>query len=330
MEIRKLQKTGGSSLTITLPKKWIQKNSLEDKSLLKITSPTPNTLILQPTPLSKKPHKLTLKIQEMPAQRVLREIIALYLTGADEITVQSKRLSPEDRTNIRAVSNFLIGFEIIDESAEKIVLRNIFDPSKFPIPKNIEKMFLTTISMFDDALKALIENDKVLAKDIIERDFEIDKLHLIIMRQRHSFTQNNISQEEIGLSLSDLHYYEDVSTQLERIADHAVKIAKVVETMNKKTLQLSSSFSEIVENITLYLKKSNNMVKTLDKNLAHEILDLTPNLKNPLHSKKISDKEELFVLNLIEDSLDRVRGYTRNIAEVTIDQAVNSGKTMES
>ncbi|MGH7204524.1 MAG: PhoU domain-containing protein, partial [Candidatus Levyibacteriota bacterium] len=234
MDTRRLQRTGGSSITITLPKKWIEQNELNDKDILKLSSPTSHVLLLEPIGRKKMLSKSILNADGITDTWLTRDIVAHYIAGIDEITIQSKRISPEQRSNIRNLSNFLTGFELIDETAEKIVLRNIFDPSKFPITKNIEKMFLTTISMFQDALKAIIENDKLLAKDVVGRDFEVDKLLLIIARQRNSLEQNKISKEELGMNLSDLHYYEDVATQVERIADHAVKIARVVEGLNKK------------------------------------------------------------------------------------------------
>jgi phosphate uptake regulator len=313
METRKIQKTGGSSLIMTLPKKWVDQNGLQDKDLVKVSISGPHALILRPLNNQKQTQKSFLKLDGLSKNVLTRELIAHYISGVDEIVVESERIFPEQRNNIRSLSNFLTGFEIIDESAEKIVLRNIFDPTKFPITKNIEKMFFTTKSMFQDALKALMENDKALGRDVIERDFEIDKLYLIIKRQRHSLSQDKISPEDIGLTLSELQYYEDVAVQLVRIGDHAVKIARVVEKLDKK-------FTKVEDKITGLLNKANEMVKKLDKGLAHEILNVNTEPKGPIPTDL--DPEEAFVVNLLEDSLDRVQGYATNIAEITIDQAV--------
>lgn len=322
METRRLQKTGGSSITVTLPKKWIEKNGLTDKDLLKVSYSDSAILVLQPLTNKKIISRSRIKLDGLTDKMLVRELIAHYISGVDDITLQGVRISPEQRTKIRELSNFLTGFEIIDESAEKIIMRNIFDPSKFPVHKNIEKMFFTTISMFKDALNALMENDKALATDVIQRDYEIDKLYLVIKRQEHSLEYNKISQEEIGLNLSDLHYYKDVATQLERIADHAVKITRAVENFDKKSVHLSSSFTNAADKITILLNKSQDMVKKMDRKLAHEILDRNSEIKKLTINFDKMRPEEMFILNLIEDSFDRVRGYTTNIAEITIDQSV--------
>lgn len=324
MDVRKLQSTGGSSITITLPKKWIDQNNLKDKDLLKITSPQQHMLVLQPTNLKKQIYRSTLTIDKLTPTMLTRELIAHYVSGTDEISVVSARISPEQRGEIRAISNFLTGFEIIDESAEKVILRNIFDPSKFPIPKNVEKIFRTTILMFTDALTALLENDKTLAKDVIERDFEVDKLYLMIKRQRHSLTQGKISQEDIGINLEEIHYFEDVASNLERIADHAVKIAKIAINTQRtfeKVLDISE-FTTAADKIKKLLEDASEMVKKLDSNLAHEMLDFNAKIKHGDLFNRKTGGDEQFIANLIEDSFDRVRGYTTNIAEITIDQAV--------
>ena len=55
------------------------------------------------------------------------------------------------------------------------------------------------------------------------------------------------------------------------------------------------------------------MVETLDKKLAHSLIDTCT---------EIEKNKEAFILATIENSLDRIRGYIINIAEMTIDLAV--------
>lgn len=325
MELRKLQRTGGSSITITLPKKWIENNNLQDKDLIRITETSSQTLKLTPANSKKQLQRSVLNMDDLTEKMFSRELIAHFLSGVDEIAIRSQRITPEVRNKVREISNFLTGFEIIDETSDEIVLRNIFDLSKFPITKNIEKMILATVSMFQDALKALMENDKLLAQDVIIRDFEVDKLHLIITRQRHSFTQDKITQEEIGLQLEDLLYYEEIAAQLERIADHAVKIAQTVSQTDKKfdkILRVSVSYKTVENKLSDLFEDLFDMVKNHDRKLAHKILDITSEFKTLSLTDIDAELDEMFILNLIEGSFDRVRGYTNNIAEITIDRSV--------
>jgi len=241
MEIRKLQLTGGSSLAITLPKKWADHFGLKSKDTVVIYSQKSGALIIQPARHKKQLLKTVLKIDDFTKDMLTREIIAHYISGSDEVTIKSKKITHDQRNRIREVSHSLIGYEIIDESSEEVSIKNIFDATKFPIIQNVGKMFVITKSMFNDAIKAIAQNNKPLARDVIDRDFEVDKLQLAIMRQFYTLIQGRVYDEEIGLSQMDLNYYENVATQLERIADHAVKIAKAVITADKKLESLVSS-----------------------------------------------------------------------------------------
>ncbi len=320
MEIRKLQLTGGSSLAITLPKKWVDHFGLKSKDTVIIYSQKSGSLIIQPARHKEQLLKTVLKIDGLTKDMLTRELIAHYISGSDEVTIKSQRITHDQRNRIREVSHSLIGYEIIDESSEEVFIKNIFDATKFPIIQNVEKMFVIAKSMFNDAIKAITQNNKALARDVIDRDFEIDKLQLAIMRQFYTLIQGRIYDEEIGLSQADLNYYESVATQLERIADHAVKIAKVVITVDKKLESIvSSHIKNITKKVLPLLEYSEEMVRKLDKTLAHKILDKNPEVERILSvDKTVKSFKEV----IVADSLDRLRGYVMNIAEITIDQAI--------
>lgn len=64
-------------------------------------------------------------------------------------------------------------------------------------------------------------------------------------------------------------------------------------------------------------RKSNQMIKYIDKRRAHEILDMYDSInKNDFINKKISEKPSSNIL--LEDSIERIRSYIANIAEETI------------
>ena len=48
MEIRNIQKTGGSSFNLTLPKDWIRHFNLKDKSKIAISVQKRGTMVIEP------------------------------------------------------------------------------------------------------------------------------------------------------------------------------------------------------------------------------------------------------------------------------------------
>lgn len=329
MEKRKLQKTGGSSLTITLPKKWTGNLKLRDKDVINVYSQKIGNLILHPASSKQNSTKAEFKIDDLPKERLIRELISHYLSGANQIVIKSQKITLEQRSEIRNLTNAFIGFEIIDESTQEIVIKNILDDTKFPIPQRIEKMFLIAQTMFKDTFIAFSQNDKLLAEDIIERDFEIDKLNRTITRQFHSLISFKIFEEEIGIDYIDLNYYEKISNQIERIADHVVKIAKSIIATPDETLKKVASSKNLVkvtQKMIAILVDAAMIVEKLDKQLAHEVLDKNHEVEKIITMKKHPKSEayqEVYQIEIItDDSFDRIRGYIMNIAEMTIDQSV--------
>jgi phosphate uptake regulator len=325
MEIRKIQKTGGASFTVTLPKKWIYRCKLKDKALVRISEEKAYTLIIKPSGVKKSILRSFLIIDDLNEQAFTRELIAHYISGVDEIVISGRKITPQKRTTIGIICGQFIGFELLDISSGKIIIKNVFDPTKFPMSQNLEKIFRITISMLYDSHKALANQDLALANDVIDRDLVVDKLYIAITRQLYVCIRNDISVEETGLDDIDLYFMQNVSTRIERIADHAVKIAKNVSHADITGTPISTS-TTVLNLLISMMEKSLLMVKTLDKSIAHEILDSSEMIENQIYSKKTKKHKSSHAWDVLEDSLDRIRGYIMNMAETTIDQAVLKDK----
>src|SRR3989344_7854925 len=103
MEIRKLQLTGGSSLAITLPKKWVDLFGLKSKDTVVIYSQKSGSLIIQPDRHKEQLLKTVLKIDGLTKDMLTRELTAHYISGSDELTIKSKRITRDQRNRIREI-----------------------------------------------------------------------------------------------------------------------------------------------------------------------------------------------------------------------------------
>lgn len=319
MKVRKLQKTGGASLSMIIPKKWADNLNLTDKSELLVDSSNPNFLKLSPTNQSKKNTHLTISAQALTTVKIIREVIAAYLAGVDQVTIENLTLDTKQHKRLHLLCSSLIGFEIIDESSTKIVLQNVFDSSKFPVTKNVEKMFLMTKSMFDDTINALTNLDNELSLSVIEREQEIDKFHLAITRQFHVYLKDELGKNANKLSIADLYFFSLISRQLERIADHCVKICKLIRNIDSQSNQFPN-FSAITTEVSRTIFYTKETILTLNNDDAHEILDKCTNLAKKISLLQTNTIKPTLIFNLTCDSLDRICGYLTNIAEATLDQ----------
>jgi phosphate uptake regulator len=310
MERRKLQATGGASLTLTLPKAWVSSSGLQSKDQVLII-PDGKALIIKPLSAQLSENKIDINVDGLTEARLVRELVSAYISGADKITFRSKKISPAQRQIIQKALQLLFGFEILEETSKKIYIKNIFDDAKLSVPESTQKIFLITRTMFEDSLKAVTTGDKNLALAIEQRDLEVNKLLCVVRRRYYSLIKGKTDG-----SVAELGYYVDVAIQLERIADHAVLIAKV--TADSAALpSLYDNFGAIEAKVVGLFDDVERVVNSLDKNLAHEILDQDEAIRRLISGSKRAKKSSERLL--IENSLDRLRGYIMNIAELTID-----------
>ena len=87
----------------------------------------------------------------------------------------------------------------------------------------IDKMTVKTLAMVNDAVTAFVERKTDLAKEVMERDDEIDSLFDTIKRKLVEMVKSDESITDIVVDTLMIIKY------LERISDHAVNICEWVE-----------------------------------------------------------------------------------------------------
>jgi phosphate uptake regulator len=316
METRNIQKTGGSSFTITLPKSWVVQNKLEHSGVVEIHTRNSVQLVIQPNQLVHN-HASNLAIDYLSDIHIIRELIGMYISGADEIVVTARSISYEQRSIIRTTSFKLIGFELFEESSSRIVLKNVANPT-ITAPEYLKKMYAIINSMFSDIVRTVETSDRRLAKDIIDRDVEVDRIHLVILRQFNSKLNTMVSDKPNDLPIVELQFYELAALRLERIADHIVRIALMISMLKDKEKIVLNKFEHAdLVRITEYLDALPKIIFTLDKRAAHAVLDIYDSRKkNEFINRTITNTPSINIL--IQDSIERLRSYVSNIAEETI------------
>ena len=309
-----MQATGGSSLTLTLPKSWVRSLKLKSKDEVVVSTAGP-ALIIKPASQSRQEITIEITIDQVADAWFLREIIGAYIAGADKIVLRSHRITPGQNQAIRKAVQRLFGFEILEETSQKIVAKTVIDGAMFPVSESTLRTFVIVRSMFVDSLKAAQTGDKDLATDIKQRDYEVNKFLHVIQRQFQEILSGKVDGD-----LGEVSFYRSVTVQLERIGDHAVKIAGLASTDRTDPVKLSGTFPSIQKATHGLLKDTESMVRHLDKKQAHRILDSDKKLERLIYSSK--RMKQSYEGAIIEDSLDRLRGYLMNVAELTIDYAL--------
>lgn len=249
MEIRKLQRTGGGTFILSLPKKWIKKYSLEKGDSFALFEQE-NGLFITPKFEEKKEKQVDVTADEF----VARKIMTSYTYGYTSMKITGN-LTNEIRFQIRETVDTLLGYEIIDEKESSILIQDLLNPSELPTKKALKREYFLASSMHKDLTEAISAQTFSLASDISARDSEVDKLYFLIVRQLRSALQNTGFAERVGVSPLECLDFRIVAKNVEEIADSA-------EAASKYLLEISSIAQNIVEDLVEFSKLAYFMHQT--------------------------------------------------------------------
>ncbi|MBS7637153.1 AbrB/MazE/SpoVT family DNA-binding domain-containing protein [Candidatus Bathyarchaeota archaeon] len=335
-EIRRIQFTGKSTYIVSLPKKWVTALGLKAGSQI-IVSKQNKSLILTPKEMAKQPAQpmeATIIISNIDdPDAIARKIISLYLVGYNFIIVRAKdeRISALQRNTVKELARKkLVGTEIISETSNEIKLQTLLSYPELSVENALRRMCLITASMHDDAIQALKELNKKLAKEVIQLDDEVDRFSLYIIRQLKAAVQNEKILKGIGLSNPrDCLGYRVIVKFVERIADHATKIAEHVIALEEKPSE--AIFQKIFE-ISAFAKTSfEDAIKSLfkkDYTLADQVISKAktiPHLENEaIKEIQIKTRQvDIPSMRMIMESIRRTAEYASDIAEIVLNLNVN-------
>jgi phosphate uptake regulator len=331
LEIRRVQKTGASTMTVSLPKDWIKANSITPGTPVVVRVMTDGTISIDPKMQQEKEEsrKVIVVEEDETKEHLTRKLIGAYLAGYNIIEVRSKgRLDLDLKHGVKEISRMVIGPEVIEETSNTIVLHDLSDPVELPQEKCVRRMHLIVDSMHKDAIVSLKDGDEALAQDVIDRDTDVDRLYWMAVKQYNLILKDRKLSEKIGVDIYEGMSLMLVARGIERIGDHAEKIANnsiiLAKAGNKITdlKEICDSSEKAVKILDLamqafFLKDIGSANDIIDKGdeLVQHCQDLGGNARMPTNVSTV-------VRTSVLDSIIRTTMYAMDIAEVAINGAM--------
>lgn len=331
MEGRKLQLTGGSTYVVSLPKKWVTSAGLRAGDTVFLETEVDGSVSVRPRPADKGAvlTKVFDERSEEHREHLLRKLIGAYITGYGHIEI---RFPPEKGPFVRRVARefcrMVIGPEIIEETRTAVFLQDLSNPSELSAEKGLRRMYMSVRAMLEDAVLALKSKDEALAKDVVQRDQDVDRLYWMVAKQYHLAHMGPTGASEQAAKVG-IHNQRLVAKLLERIGDHAERIASTYSVLAEKGLdaRLLKEIESARDSAIEILDGAFNALFTADIEAANEAVDsLGPHMKliaGLSHHVATKKGEELLALAAVIDSLDRAASYAVDIGEVAINHAVS-------
>ena len=334
VEARKVQKVGYSTLTVSLPKEWVQDVMLEPGDIISIKREDDGSLKLIPgTEHERKEIKnVTVNADLCNSPKLLtRVIMANYILGHDTIQVIAQNELPKSHLEeIRAATQKVTGLSIVEQTPKQITLQSFIDPTRFPLNGLMRRLHTIISSMLDASIKALSEKRLEHAAEVSHMEEESDRIYLLIVRQLLLAIRDQSTASKIGIE-SPLHILGNrvVAKTLEEMADCAKNIANEILALGDMEMTSESIRNDISKFAGQVNQISEQSIKALftgeikRTNEAVEMVLSAENVERGLTQKvltHVKDASPAANLRIIIRNLGQIAKYCKIISEVSINR----------
>lgn len=325
MEIRKIQVTGaGDTRIISLPKDWAERHNLDKGTNVIIKELSGGELLIFPQDSPFDSQKHISRIVE--SDHVLRDILAAYLLGNDIITVVSKRQEPLlTKSEIKDLSRQLIGLEILGETHESIELHFLIGEEKENPRKYVQRCFSIANQMQNDVIAAFLNADVIMAKEVIERDVEVNRLYFLIVRMLKIMV--NDKRDISYLKSTACLDWRMVASYSEDLGDASVEFARILaknpqmnDSLSSVTLDKIKSLSEhttklLNQSLNCFFEQNVSAAEELKRKIAVQLRESHNAIQNDISKL---EKEVVWNLSYLLNLFKELRETAIDIGDLVI------------
>jgi phosphate uptake regulator len=305
---------------VTIPKAWAKRVGLDAGSVVSYEERQDGRLLLSPKIDEERP-PLEVALDASPFVR--REIIERYLLGYDIIRVQSKdSLTPDVREEVRRTTKRLVGLEVLEEDAKKIVLQCLVEPSLLNPERILRRLEMLSMPMQLDAVQSFVSSNGEFARGVIERDEEVDRWYFLLVRLVRAAISDTYLLEKIKVSSVDCLDYRLLASYIENFADYAVTIAENTQGAVAIPREVESLLGKIGSAVNSMYKDAVGSVLSRDLKLASSVAPQFKELKKQLAEaeSKVAGSTRPLVNHLVAViiALNRMCEISVDISDLTI------------
>jgi phosphate uptake regulator len=276
-DLRKVQRTPTGTFFVSLPRSWAEQQGLRKGSLVALDETSEGKLLIDPK-YSAEPLPRIAILNAGPYLR--REIIGHYLLGFDIIRIEAKeRIDFDVRNVVKTTVGSLIGLEIVEENYSQIVLQCLLEPSGFPPEKILRRNYAIVAGMNRDAVNSFINGDLQLAKSVIARDDESNRLYFLLVRILRTIIQAPSLSEKLGLTPIECLDYRLAASLIEAIGDACVQTA--AKTIELTGIKASEELQKLLAGLQAICFDAHEQAL---KSFVNKDIALAENVRN-LHGK---------------------------------------------
>ncbi|MHB1435123.1 MAG: AbrB/MazE/SpoVT family DNA-binding domain-containing protein [Thermoplasmata archaeon] len=233
---RRVQRTG-SSLSVTLPRRWIDSSDLHPGDIVVFRELAGGSLELSRSAVASRgkpsPTSLTVEVEGAAAGFLPRAIIGAYVTGYQRVTVHGTApLTEAQRESVQTTVRRVLGASVVDEAAHFLDIEISVDPTQHDFARLMRRIVHLLEVEIGLCRRSLAEDDRAILNPIASCEDEVDRLYMLMVRQLLLASDDFQVAREAGLTS---HRYQMsnrvVAKLLEMIGDLLSEVGRALRAL---------------------------------------------------------------------------------------------------
>jgi phosphate uptake regulator len=321
-EERKVQLTGGSTYTVSLPKEWAGEQEIEPGCHVDLYSKGDQLVMTHREGTGESDQQTThIEADGRDPATLSLAVASAYIAGCDSIHVEEITDNDRRRASIQTIRG-LVGLEVMTEDETSLRAQTMLDAAELSAEQTLTQLERTALEMHEFAIEAVIDGDGETGVEIANQDDDVDRLFALVSR---GFQQSLVDPAVTmgNETLSPFEYYM-AARQLERIADHGEKMATTAGRLDDRPpSDIATELRELGERSRDIIRQALSVLLAVDgpdtEALGTVIADSEAVLADiATLDEQLYERDDLsdgYLLGLVVDSITRSTRYGVNIAE---------------
>ncbi len=312
MEFRRLISFGKSSFVVSLPKAWINQNTLKKGDLIYLQENGPNLLLSKKDNEEKgEEREKIIYVDGKSDYTIEREVCSTYIQNHPRIVLRGKEIKSKVK-GLQHIVQSLIALEIMEQTSDTIVAKDFLNMDSVSAEELVRKMDLITRTMMKEAQQVFTEDNY---ESLNERDHDVNRLYFLLYRVVLYNLQNSLKAlRNFKLSSLDLLRMHFIGFYIEAIADEVrrtVRHARSLKLPSQKQAYIQQYLVKMYEYYVSTMKAAYNK----DSELAFKLAEMKHGFDKELDGLE-EDVPKVAGLNRVLTRLQRMTSLIHNLGRV--------------
>ncbi|ACV46490.1 MULTISPECIES: phosphate signaling complex PhoU family protein [Halomicrobium] len=327
MDSRKIQTVGGGTYTVSLPKSWAREQSLEAGSVVDLHTHVDGVLVVEARETDDGAGRVEVAVEDQRPVHLEQTLRAAYAAGASTVRFEAAgEFTDAQSRRIQSVTRTMTGVTIDERTAAQITVQSLVDAAEVSIPQSVRQLAFVALSMHRDATAAL---DGDGGPDIADRDDQADRLAAMVDRHFGRALARLDEVDALGQRRPELLDCWRTACELERVADHAERIATTAAALEAPPAESVDALTDLAQRARTVVEDGVGVV--VDRTAAgaaRDVLDRRDGVREratAIERRLVDGADGDYRLVRVLDSLRRTAEHGGNIAEAGLRGAVRRG-----